>query len=82
MYLGSIGVFNDDSHWIKANWDVLSKNNAFVPLAAQAEDLQIITTNLKGDVVHSEKISKMTVKVKSTMSLLYVFPYVSAFICS
>ena len=71
MYPGCIGVFNKDGHWIKANWDVLSKNHGFTPLAAQTEDLQIITTNYQWDVVHSERISNMKVKVKKKLSLLY-----------
>ena len=83
MYPGCIGVFNDDGHWIKANWNILSKNHRFAPIASRAEDLEITTTNLKWDVVHSEKISKMRVKVKSKISLLYVSLFFStAFISS
>jgi len=63
MYPGCIGVFNKDGHWIK--------NHGFTPLAAQTEDLQIITTNYQWDVVHSERISNMKVKVKKKLSLLY-----------
>ena len=70
MYPGSIGFFNDDGHWIKASWDVTSKDHGFDPIAA--EELQLNSRPFNWDVVHSEKISNMKVKVKSKMSLLYV----------
>ena len=70
MYPGSIGVFNDDGHWIKANWDVMSKDHGFDGSIA-AEDLQLTSQPMKLDVVHSERIRNMKVQVKSKFSLLF-----------
>ena len=70
MYPGCIGVFNNDGHWIKAKWDVTTVDHGFTPIGK--DELQIESRALKLDVVHSKQISKMQVKVKTRVSLLYV----------
>ena len=73
MYPGCIRVFNDDGHWIKATWDITSKNHGFVPIDKEA--LEVTVRPLKWEIVPSEKISNLKVEIKSKMAFLYL-PYI------
>lgn len=77
IYPGCIGVFNNDGHWIKANFDVTTMGHEFTPI--KKDELQIGSRALNLDVVYSQQISKMEVKVKTKASLLYIFPTISRF---